>query len=403
MTLQTDTETEAGPTQPPTDFSLVLGGPLFQFLRRAHLSGDALDLLHRRILVITLFAWLPLLLLSVLEGRALGGPTKIVFLRDIEVHVRFLIALPILIAAELVVHVRIGPVVRRFVERRIVVTKDWPKFDAAVKSALRVRNSVAVEISLLVLVYTLGVWIWRSQVALGSATWYAMTDATHLHLTLAGYWYAFISIPIFQFILVRWYMRLVVWFRFLWQVSRLNLHLTAAHPDRAGGIGFLGKSSYAFAPILFAQGALLAGLIASRVLYEGRSLLSFKMEAVGLIGFFVLFILGPLVMFTPQMERTQRKGRAEYGLLANQYVFGFEEKWIRGGSPGIGELLGTGDLQSLADLGNSYSVVREMRIAPFELDDVMLLAAATAAPLLPVTLTIFSPEELLIRLVKILF
>jgi hypothetical protein len=362
-----------------------------------------LELLHRRILIITLFAWLPLLLLSVLEGHALGGPVKIAFLRDIEAHVRFLIALPVLIAAEVVVHNRLAPLVRQFVKGHIVVTEDLPKFDSAVKSALRMRNSVALEISLLVLVYTLGVWMWRSHIALGSATWYAMPDAGHLHLTWAGYWYAFASIPIFQFILLRWYMRLVVWFRFLWQVSRLNLHLTATHPDRAGGIGFLGESSKAFAPIPFAQGALLAGLIADRVLYEGRSLLSFKMEAAGLIGFLILFILGPLVMFTPRMERTKRKGRDEYSLLANRYVFGFEEKWIRRRSPNAGELLGTGDIQSLADLANSYAVVRSMRVVPFGLEDVAQLAAATAAPLLPVMLTVFSLEELLRGLVKILF
>jgi len=238
---------------------------------------------------------------------------------------------------------------------------------------------------------------------LGSATWYANPVSTHLHLTGAGYWYAFVSIPIFQFVLLRWYMRLVLWFRFLWQVSRLNLHLSAAHPDQAGGIGFLGKASYAFAPILFAQGALLAGVIANRVLYDGQSLLSFKMEAVGLIVFFVLFILGPLVMFTPRLERTKRKGRAEYGLLANRYVLAFEEKWLRGGSPDVGELLGTGDVQSLADLGNSYSMVRGMRILPFSIEDIALLAATTAAPLLPLALTILSPEALLTHLLKILF
>jgi hypothetical protein len=185
--------------------------------------------------------------------------------------------------------------------------------------------------------------------------------------------------------------------------SRLNLHLTAAHPDRAGGIGFLGKSSYGFAPILFAQCALLAAWIASQVLYEGRSLLSFKMEAAGFIGFFVLSILAPLVMFTPRLERTKRKGRAEYGLLANQYVFGFEEKWIRRNFLEVSELLGTGDIQSLADLGNSYSVVREMRIVPFALEDLTLLAAVTAVPLLPVALTVVSLEELLIRLAKVIF
>jgi len=402
MTLQ-GSGMETTPTRETPDFSLVLGGPLFQIYRRTHLSGEAMELLHRRVLVISLLAWLPLMFLSVLDGHALGGAVKIPFLHDIEAHVRFLIALPALIVAELAVHVRITPLVQRFVERHIVVTEELPRFNAAVNSALRVRNSVAVELALLVLVYTLGLWIWRSQVALGAATWYAMPDGTHLHLTLAGYWYVFVSIPLFQFILLRWYMRLVLWFRLLWQVSRLNLRLTAAHPDRAGGIGFLGKSSYGFGPILFAQGALMAGLIASRVLFEGRSLLSFKMEAAGLVGLFVLFILGPLVMFTPELARAKRMGSAEYGLLANRYVFGFEDKWIRGGAPETSELLGTGDIQSLADLGNSYSAVREMRIVPFGLEDIARLAAATAAPLLPLTLTIFSVEELLTHMVKIIF
>jgi hypothetical protein len=126
------------------------------------------------------------------------------------------------------------------------------------------------------------------------------------------------------------------------------------------------------------------------------------MEAAGLIGAMVLVVLGPLVMFTPQLDRARRQGSAEYGLLANRYVFGFEEKWIRGGAPDPGELLGTGDIQSLADLGNSYAIVREMRIVPFGLKDIAQLAAATAAPLLPLTLTMFSLEEALTRLAKIL-
>ena len=177
----------------------------------------------------------------------------------------------------------------------------------------------------------------------------------------------------------------------------------AVHPDRAGGIGFLGNSSYAFSPILFAEGAMLSGLIASRILYEGRSLLSFKMEAAGFICFFVLLIVGPLVMFTPRLTLTKRQGSAEYGLLANRYVFGFEDKWLRSGAPSVKELLGTGDIQSLSDLGSSYSVVREMRIVPFGLQDITRLAGTTAAPLLPLTLTIISFEELLTRLIKFIF
>jgi len=389
--------------QETPDFSLVLGGPIFQLFRRSHLAGDHLELLRRRIVAIVLVAWLPLLLLSMLGGHLLAGTVKLSFLQDIEGQVRFLVALPVLIAAELIVHSRIRPVVKAFLARRIVLQQDVPSFLAAIDSAARLRDSVPLELGLLVGVFTIGQWLWRSQIALGTSTWYAIPQGNHLQLTAAGYWYAFVSIPIFQFILLRWYLRFFIWFRFLHRVSRLNLHLVPTHPDRAGGLGFLGKSVYAFSPILFAQGALLSGLIASRVLYGGETLLSFKMEALAFIGFFLLFILGPLTMFTPQMARAKRKGLAEYGLLANRYVDGFEQKWVVGNAAEGDELLGTGDIQSLADLGNSYAAVKEMRAVPFGTEDMTRLAAATAAPLLPLGLTVFSPEELVMRILKILF
>ena len=384
------------------DFSLVLGGPLFQLFRRTHLSGDALELVRRRVVVIALVAWVPLLLLSVIGGHALGGTIKVPFLYDIEAHVRFLIALPILVVAEMIVQSRVRPAVKRFSERRIIIPDDIPRFHAAIHSAMRLRNSVAVEVGILIFVYTAGLWIWRSDIATGAASWYATTESSQLHLTLAGYWYAFVSIPIFQFILLRWYLRFFIWFQFLWRISKLNLRLTATHPDRTAGLGFLGTSSYAFGPILFAQGALLAGLIAVRILYEGQNLMTFKMEAVGLVGFFMLFILSPLVVFAPHLSRAKRDGLRDYGQLASRYVQGFEEKWIPESASSEDELLGTGDIQSLADLGNSFTVVQEMRLVPFGLKDAARLAAATAAPLIPLGLTIFSLEELVTRLVKIL-
>ncbi len=147
----------------------------------------------------------------------------------------------------------------------------------------------------------------------------------------------------------------------------------------------------------------MAGLIASQVLYNGQSVLSFKLEAAGWLGFFIACILGPLCMFTPRLDRVKRRGQAEYGLLANRYLFGFEAKWVRSGPSEPRELLGTADLQSLADLGNSYSFVRQMRIVPFGLDDIVRLVAITAAPLLPLTLTIWSLEQLLTRLIKFIF
>ncbi len=378
------------------DFSLVLGGPLYQLYLRSHIAQPTLELVHRRILAITMITWLPLLLLSAFGGTLVGGAVNVPFLHDIEAHVRFLIALPALILAELVVHQRMVPVVRQFVDRGIVVPEEVPKFYAAIDSAVRLRNSVALEVALVIAVYTIGRWSWQDQFALQTGTWFKDPE-----LTLAGYWYAYVSIPVFQFIILRWYVRLFIWFGFLWRVSRLNLRITATHPDRAGGLGFLGDSTHMFAPLLFGQGALLAGLIASRIFFGDQTLLDFKMEAGATIAFFIVFILAPLVVFTSHLARARRQGKREYGAFAARYVQGFEEKWIRGSADE--QLLGTGDIQSLADLGNSYEVVRQMRVVPFGMQAVIGLAAATAAPLLPLALTIMPLEELVGYVLKIVF
>jgi hypothetical protein len=383
------------------DFSLVLGGPLYQLLRKAHLEGDHLELLYRRVVLIPLIAWLPLFVLATF-GHFAGGPARLSFFRDVEVHVRFLVALPILIWAELIVHLRLRPLVRRFVERRIVLPEDLVRFRGVIDSAVRLRNSIPVELGLLLCVYGFGLWLWNDRVAIGTPTWYAEAGG-RWSLTPAGIWYVFVSIPIAQFILLRWYWRFFIWFRLLWQVSRMNLNLIPSHPDRCAGLAFLGKSSYAFGPILFAQGAMLAGVVASRVLYRGEALLSFKLQIGGFVAFFVAAILGPLVMFTPRMAAAKRKGLADYGLFAQRYVESFQQKWVTSELANYEELLGTGDIQSLADLGNSYGLVRDMRSVPFSLEDISRLAIVTAAPFLPLLLTIWSLEELIMRIIKVVF
>jgi hypothetical protein len=384
--------------QEPPDFSLVLGGPLFQMFRRSHLTGPALELLRRRVIFFWFLCWVPLAILSLVEGHLLGG-ANFSFLRDVETQVRFLISLPVLILAEVVVHRRLWPVVKRFVERRIVSPEELPKFYAIVDSAMRMRNSVIAEIVLLVLVFTGGIWIWRNEVALDVASWYASPQGGQMHLTRAGSWFAFVSVPVFQFILLRWYMRMLIWFWFLLRVSRLKLQLLPAHPDRAGGLGFLGGSTIAFTPFLFAQGALLAGQIANRILYNGRSLLSFKLTIVGFVCFFLAVILAPLLVFTPQLDRAQREGNAKYGAFASEYVMDFDQKWMQR-KESDEQMLGSGDIQSLADLGNSFAVVREMRVIPFATGDVLRLLVAALIPLVPLLLTIMPLEELVTDAIK---
>ena len=318
--------------------------------------------------------------MSAFAGSALGGAVNVPFLHDFDVNIRFLIALPILLAAEAAVDSSISPSLQRFITRHIVLEDDLPAFRAALRSATRLRNAFArrarahyrrVHRRTLAVAHSCG----PRRLYL-----YGTPQGAHLHLTAAGYWYVFFSVPVFRFIVARWYLRLFIWFQLLWRISKLNLQLQPPHPDRAGGLNFLGTASYAFAPILVAQGAVLAGMFADRVVLERQHFLDFKVTAAALAIFWVLALLGPLATFTPHLWRAKRQGRSEYGSLASRYLAAFRAKWINGHPPQQDQLLGTSDIQSLADLVNSYDAVRRMRLVPFGLQEVTILAAMTLAP-----------------------
>ncbi|MBS3951586.1 MAG: hypothetical protein KGZ88_01395 [Methylomicrobium sp.] len=386
----------------PDDFSLVLGGPLYQLFIRAHLTTQTLDLVKRRVITISLFSWLPLLILSALAGDALGGAIKVPFIYDADVHVRFLLALPLMLVAEILVHKRIRLTIQQFIERRIIMPPVRPQFDAVINSAMRLRNSVVIEVMLIALVLTVTHQLWASQIALESATWYASVKDGQRHYSLAGYWYGYVSIPVFQFLLARWFFRIFIWARFLWQVSRLDLFLVPTHPDRAAGLGFLGGSAAAFMPLLLSQGCLLAGLVANQIFYEGKTLLDFKPEILASVVFFLILVLGPLCVFAPRLAQVKRQGLLEYGALANRYAREFDDKWLRGGAPQDEPLVGSGDIQSLNDMAGSFEVVQTMRPFPFSKTIVLQTAITVLAPLLPLTLTLISLEDLLNRLLGVL-
>ncbi len=385
------------------EFSLVLGGPLFQLFRRAHLSDDALLLLRRRVIAFALLTWLPLLVLSALGGELWSGTAAVPFLKDAEAHIRFLVSLPLLVLAELVVHQRMRPLVQQFLERNLIPSTALPQFEAAVASAVRLRNSALAEVLLIAAVYGIGIeWIWRQFIALDTHTWYAAPTPNGPSLTWAGLWYGYVSLPVFQFLLLRWYYRLFIWARLLWQVSRLELSLVPTHPDRVGGLGFIAGLVYAFAVLAVAHGALLAGNLANQIFFTGASLPQYKAEIALVVVFILSIVLGPLLVFAPRLAQAKRTGLREYGSLAERYVRDFDAKWLRGGAPPDEPLVGSADIQSLADLGNSYAVVQEMRIAPITRDAVFRLVAATLAPLVPLGLTMMSLEDLLKTLMGVL-
>jgi hypothetical protein len=383
------------------DFSLTLGGPLYRVLERSHLAKRVATLLGGQTAAVVFLCWVPLAALSLVQAHLPGGVTPS-FLRDVETHVRFLVSLPVLVMGEFLVDQRIRPIMRRFLEQYVVAHDDLPKFYAAVNAAVRIHNSIIADIVLIIFVYTGGIWIWRHQIASDVSSWYASSQGDQVKLTMAGHWLAFVSVPVFQFVLLRWYMQFFVWFWLMLRVSRIKLRLAPLHPDREGGIGFVGGSSLAFAPLLFAQSALLSAQIATGILYKKASLLSSKTTIFGYALLSVAAALAPLILLAPQLIHSKRKELARYGKFASVFVTDFDQKWLESNLHGESSLAGE-DIQALADLDNSFAVVRKMRFVPISTDDILLLFHVTLVPFLPLLLTIMPLDQLITRALKLTF
>jgi hypothetical protein len=189
---------------------------------------------------------------------------------------------------------------------------------------------------------------------------------------------------------------------FLMRVARLPLRLMPTHPDRAGGLGFVGTAAQAFVPVIVAQSVVLSAVVGSRIVFHGMPLVAFQYEIAAFVILELLLVLGPPCVFAKTLLGLKRQGRRDYGVLAARYTSEFDDKWIKGGAPAGEPLLGSSDIQSLADLANAYGVMREMRPVPFGKDTIVQIVAAAAIPLLPLALAIVPADEILKKLFSLI-
>lgn len=380
------------------------GGLVSRGLQRIGVSDAALMRLRMAaIFILPLLAWLPLLLLSTIDAKLLPGSVETPFLFDLSAHIRLLVALPLFILAARLGEARLLPTLQQFLARRLVLEASIPRFESAVASAFRLGDSVVPDLVIIGIIYLVDTLVVHSSYVATVATWYAASAAQGSHLTPAGICYAYFSLPIFQFVLLRWYFRLFIWARFLGQVSRLNLNLVPTHPDRVAGLGFLVMGTQVFAVFAMAHGALLAGWLSTRVIIARASLSGFKGEIAAIVVLVLCLTLAPLTVFASSLTRAKRRGIIEYGALAARYANEFAEKWIVPESAFKEPLVGSADIQSLADMAGSYEIVQTMRSVPITLQMIVIFAAATLLPVAPLVLTLMPLSEILKKVSGILF
>ena len=211
------------------------------------------------------------------------------------------------------------------------------------------------------------------------------------------------SIPFFQFLLARWLWRFLIWTHLLWSLSKMDLYLVPTHPDLAAGLGFLSPAQAKYGIVIFALSSVIAAKIGEEILYDGASLLDYKFIIIGYVVLMLIVLMAPLLVFTPKLLAVKRRGLLEYSALANEYTQAFDRKWVRKEGAEGESLLGSGDIQSLADLGNSFGYVRNMRTFPVDLNGVIPPVMAVVLPMLPLVLTVYPFNDLVVKIVGFLF
>lgn len=356
----------------------------------------------RTVVFFALITWLPLLMLSAVQGLALSNAVKISFLGDIGAYCRFLAAVPLLIAAESLIDLETKAGVRHLLNSGLVLEADLPNFESAVAEVVSLRDFPFFEALLLGIAFV-GAWLaFQGELSNGISTWQARLFESGEKLTLAGWWYILVSIPIYQFLLFRWLWRFIIWSRFLWRTANLNLQLIPTHPDLAGGIGFLAVTQSFYSVIILSISIALSADWARKIFYQGTDFLAFKLQIAAFVVLTELIFLGPLLAFTLKLMQVKIKGLREYGALATKYSRLFDQKWVKGNGAEGEEILGSGDIQSLADMGSSFEAVRRMRIVPFGIELVLAFALTALAPILPLLFTAFPVEEVLKKLLEVL-
>jgi hypothetical protein len=381
-------------------FLLMEGGPLFNIQRRVGLIRTNAPSLKKSALLAALLTWLPLLILSGMQGLAFGHSVPVSFVRDFSTYTRFLIAVPLLLLAENIIGPRIAETAAHFVTSGVVLEKDYQQFNNNVDRGLRARDSIPAEIGLAVLAYIISFLAFRATPTHVS-TWYRTISDSGGALTWAGFWLIGFCMPLYQFLILRWLWRLFLWFQFLGRVCKFNIQLFPTHPDGAAGLGFVGEAQRLFGIILFAFSLGSAGVLAKEIIYDKVPLTSFASSIASYAVIALIIIVGPLTIFTGILLRTKRIGLHQYGALATTYTGLFQKKWIQNQNPDREPLLGTGDIQSLADLGNSFGFVEKMKPLPIDPRTLIHLILATLLPLTPLLLTIMPAKDIAKMLLKI--
>jgi hypothetical protein len=367
-----------------------------------------LKLDHKRGLlafIVLCLTWLPLAILSAIEGKLYTG-AGLPFIRDIAIHGRILLGIPMLILIKPIVYNRI-PRVLKYISDVLIEPEDRDRFfSGALRKAQKSTDALWSEIIILFSVIAFAIspaaeltsFIAEHQ----SSSWLIDKINGKDVFSMAGNFAQYVSKPVFQFLLVRWLWRYMVWIALLFRISNLKLNLKPTHPDGSGGtsIIFLAQRNF----ILF---FVVCGMVISSVMINlfNDKMVTFeaiKVEIFGYIIFSIVLILFPLLFFTRKLIKTKYEGQLDLSEAGTNLSKRYEDEWVRpmGKEKRIAEE--TVDPSMQVDYSGVYIFLQGLRILPVRLGDIMIMFISLFIPFIPIFFIQFSIVELLQKLMGLL-
>lgn len=373
--------------RPDEKFSLVIGGPFYRLQQRLGLLGPDLLPPPSTALLFVALAWLPPALLSAVQGTAwrgsLGGQA---FFLDFGAYARFLISIAMFVLMERMAEKRIATLIRQFHAADLVAAVERSRFVQALQRADRRASSGRAEAVVLGAAVVATANALYLHLSVLQTSWIGSLADGAVRLSAAGWWTMLVSFPLFWFLLLRWLWRFVVWAMLLRDLARLDLRLVATHPDRSGGIGFLGLFPPTFTAFVFALSCVSASAAMKEIVFAGVPLESLAAAFAAWLALVMIVFVGPLFVFSLPLLRLRRQALLDYGRLASKHNRAFEKKWVDGKASGE-DALGAQEISSLADLATGFGLTRSMRLVPVVSETFWPLLAATALPWLGVVMT----------------
>jgi hypothetical protein len=354
----------------------------------------------QRAILVACIGWIPLLILSAIQGTLLQNGSFVSFITDYGAIGRYLIAMPVLVFAETATAPRLSAIAQHFREAGLVVAKDLPRFREVVLSTLRLRDSIPLELAVFVIAFAATAILTLSVPLDFYPPWHLAGDGHARTLSPAGWWDGLISTPLLVVLILGWLWRLVLWTRFLLLMSRLDLRLISAHPDKSAGLSFVGMSLQPFAVVAFALGAILAGTMANRVLHDNVSILDFKYVIPVFVALMVALFSAPLLIFSGKLFDVWQRGIFEYGALARSLGRQMEARWLNHAA--TPETLDANDFSATTDLYAIVLNVYAMNLVPVSLRNLVVVAIGALLPFVPVVIAAVSPVVLFQKLTGML-